>query len=280
MTIRTCSPEDGMLTRQFSVSQSLRDIEPPMTEKAPVSKLSPHTKECRHPLGSARIALLGLENVRLLVVPERPSGASFRVRPKVPGSKRSIAGRVGNKGRRHAPDPAVLVDEMGGDVEAPKGGSAPANTPTPIWMELPAGTGLLFPSEQAHDLTLSCVSSTLPNCEFNSLALDAVPPTTSDLVQNGRGPGAPPSHLVVLDGTWSKAKRLYHENTWLQDLPHFKLPPLQAPSDYSYIRRQPKANCMSTLESIVYALQLLEPQTEGLTSLLDAFKAMVADQEF
>eukprot|EP00850_Spirogloea_muscicola_P022965 SM000321S12198 [mRNA] locus=s321:68952:69812:+ [translate_table: standard] len=167
---------------------------------------------------------------------------------------------------------------MGGAAEAPNGGSAPLDTATPDWMQLPAGAGLLFPSEQAHDLTLPCVSSNCAGHESNSLAMDAVSPTRSDSFQNGRGLEAPPSHLVVLDGTWSKAKRLYHENTWLRDLPHFKLPALNAPSNYSYIRRQPKANCMSTLESIVYALQLLEPQTEGLTSLLDAFKAMVADQ--
>ncbi|KAJ4982051.1 hypothetical protein NE237_032888 [Protea cynaroides] len=32
-------------------------------------------------------------------------------------------------------------------------------------------------------------------------------------------------HLVVLDGTWRKANRMYHENPWLKLLPHLQLDP-------------------------------------------------------
>ncbi|MEO0813398.1 MAG: tRNA-uridine aminocarboxypropyltransferase, partial [Myxococcota bacterium] len=40
-----------------------------------------------------------------------------------------------------------------------------------------------------------------------------------------------PQGLVVLDGTWSQARKLYLRNSWLQELPHVHLKP-SAPSRY------------------------------------------------
>lgn len=84
-------------------------------------------------------------------------------------------------------------------------------------------------------------------------------------------------NLIVLDGTWSKAGRLYNENPWLRVLPHLKLD-LDKLSLYSEVRHQPKAGCLSTIESIVYALKALGDNPEGLDNLLDVFESMVADQ--
>ncbi|KAK3199663.1 hypothetical protein Dsin_023078 [Dipteronia sinensis] len=56
-------------------------------------------------------------------------------------------------------------------------------------------------------------------------------------------------NLIVLDGTWSKAKRMYKENPWLKFLPHLKLN-LDKMSLYSEVRTQPKAGYLSTIESI------------------------------
>lgn len=86
-----------------------------------------------------------------------------------------------------------------------------------------------------------------------------------------------PEQLVVLDGTWRHARSLFRENPWLQQLPRVRLTP-QAPSRYR-IRLQPAAHCVSTLESIVEALQILEPETEGLPGLLDVFDSMVQEQQ-
>lgn len=83
----------------------------------------------------------------------------------------------------------------------------------------------------------------------------------------------PPSHIVVLDGTWPQARRLYRENPWLSELPHVALDP-ERPSRYR-IRREPALHCLSTLESIVAALGVLEPELPGLEGALDAFVAMV-----
>eukprot|EP00268_Persea_americana_P000438 TRINITY_DN10152_c0_g2_i2.p1 TRINITY_DN10152_c0_g2~~TRINITY_DN10152_c0_g2_i2.p1 ORF type:complete len:727 (+),score=163.61 TRINITY_DN10152_c0_g2_i2:117-2297(+) len=84
-------------------------------------------------------------------------------------------------------------------------------------------------------------------------------------------------HLIVLDGTWAKAKRMYHENPWLNLLPHLKLDPREM-SLYSEVRLQPKAGCLSTVESIVYALKALGDDNVGLDDLLDVFESMVVDQ--
>ncbi|OAY81051.1 uncharacterized protein LOC109707696 [Ananas comosus] len=84
-------------------------------------------------------------------------------------------------------------------------------------------------------------------------------------------------HLVVLDGTWAKAKRIYHENPWLKLLPHLKLDPGKE-SLYSEVRHQPKAGCLSTIESIVCALKGLGNDMEGLDELLDVFESMIGDQ--
>lgn len=58
-----------------------------------------------------------------------------------------------------------------------------------------------------------------------------------------RGSTQIPSHLIVLDGTWPKAKRVYKQNPWLQHLPQYHLPPEAIkPSVYGPIRKEPKVS--------------------------------------
>lgn len=90
-------------------------------------------------------------------------------------------------------------------------------------------------------------------------------------------PGERPRHLLVLDGTWRHAYVLRRENPWIQALPHVALTP-PAPSRYR-IRKEPRRECVSTIEAIVLALRALEPDTPGLDGLLRAFDAMVGEQE-
>ncbi|OWM69393.1 hypothetical protein CDL15_Pgr006356 [Punica granatum] len=85
-------------------------------------------------------------------------------------------------------------------------------------------------------------------------------------------------NLIVLDGTWLKARRMYSENPWLRFLPHLKLDP-QVRSLYREVRSQPKAGCLSTLESIVYTLKALgDDCSDDLDNLLEVFGSMVEDQ--
>ncbi|AQK64445.1 DTW domain containing protein [Zea mays] len=89
--------------------------------------------------------------------------------------------------------------------------------------------------------------------------------------------GCQVQHLIVLDGTWAKAQRMYHENPWLQLLPHVKLESDRV-SLYSEVRHEPKAGCLSTIESIVVAMRKLGEDSKGLDDLLDVFESMIADQ--
>lgn len=85
-----------------------------------------------------------------------------------------------------------------------------------------------------------------------------------------------PEQLVVLDGTWHQAKTLLREIPVLRSLPRYQLTPT-SPSRYR-IRREPNNIALSTVEAAVAALQILEPETNGLDELLSAFDTMVEGQ--
>lgn len=75
--------------------------------------------------------------------------------------------------------------------------------------------------------------------------------------------------IVVLDGTWSQAKTLWWRNAWMLKLRRAILVPSK-PSLYRELRREPRRECVSTIESIAGALDALRepPATgEGLRNL-------------
>ncbi len=85
-----------------------------------------------------------------------------------------------------------------------------------------------------------------------------------------------PINLVVVDGTWSQAKTLLRVNRTLAALPRVGFNPSR-PSSYQ-IRRQPAAECVSTIEALAEVLTELEPGQAPFEKLLDPFHAMVARQ--
>lgn len=89
-------------------------------------------------------------------------------------------------------------------------------------------------------------------------------------------PDERPKALVVVDGTWHHARTLYRDIPRLHDLPHFTF--ASTHTSRFAIRRQPQSHCLSTIESIVFALEALEPDTDGLSALLGAFERMVQQQ--
>lgn len=120
---------------------------------------------------------------------------------------------------------------------------APWTDTSAVSAALPAATALLYPGPGARDL------ATLPV-------------------------GERPRHLLILDGTWFHAKKIYDAQPWLQTLPHVSLTTSE-PSRYGSIRREPRADYVATVEAIVHALRILEPHTRGLDGLLRSFSAMV-----
>ncbi len=89
-------------------------------------------------------------------------------------------------------------------------------------------------------------------------------------------PGRRPQALVLIDGTWSHAHCIHRDNLWLQRLPHYQL--AQPGSGRYRIRRAPEPGYLSTIEAIVQALSFLEPDTAGLSGLVDVFDSMIDDQ--
>jgi DTW domain-containing protein YfiP len=94
----------------------------------------------------------------------------------------------------------------------------------------------------------------------------------------GRG-GAPvqPSALegiVVLDGTWSKAKTLWWRNPWLTKLSRLTLRPTK-PSIYGSLRAEPRREYVSTLESVAAALTLCGESADIEVGLSRVFRTLV-----
>lgn len=87
---------------------------------------------------------------------------------------------------------------------------------------------------------------------------------------------APPRTLVVVDGTWTTARKIVARSRLLRALPRVSLRPA-APSAYR-IRREPAAHCLSTVEAIVAALTMLEGDGARFAPLLAAFDRLVTTQ--
>jgi hypothetical protein len=63
--------------------------------------------------------------------------------------------------------------------------------------------------------------------------------------------------LVFLDGSWPQVKSMWWKNPWLTKHQRIVLFP-QKPSHYASLRREPKKECLSTAESIMFALEKME----------------------
>jgi DTW domain-containing protein YfiP len=89
-------------------------------------------------------------------------------------------------------------------------------------------------------------------------------------------PPAGPITLVVVDGTWSHAKKLVRQNPVLAALPRYAFRPT-APSEYR-IRREPDEGFVSTLEALVHVLGVLEGDPARFRAMLAPFRAMIDTQ--
>jgi DTW domain-containing protein YfiP len=80
--------------------------------------------------------------------------------------------------------------------------------------------------------------------------------------------------IVVLDGTWSKAKTLWWRNPWLNKLNRLSLRPA-SPSIYGRLRAEPRREYVSTLESVAAALTLCGEPPEIEAGLSRVFRTLV-----
>ncbi len=84
-----------------------------------------------------------------------------------------------------------------------------------------------------------------------------------------------PTHLILLDGTWRKAKKIFLSSKNLQELLAFTFV-TEEMSDYR-IRKSSIENSFSTLEASSFALKFLEPELDT-SAALASFKQMIEFQ--
>ena len=78
--------------------------------------------------------------------------------------------------------------------------------------------------------------------------------------------------IILLDGTWKKAFKMWQLNTQLRHLPCLHLPE-DLKGNYR-IRKAPNENALSTVEAGFHVLSMMQPEKD-FSPLLDAFEAMV-----
>lgn len=86
-------------------------------------------------------------------------------------------------------------------------------------------------------------------------------------------PTPAPRQLIVLDATWSQARRMYRKISALRGLPLLRLP--DAPMPAARLRESPGPGRVSTIEAIARALRLLEGDSAA-TALEQLFELAVA----
>jgi DTW domain-containing protein len=84
-----------------------------------------------------------------------------------------------------------------------------------------------------------------------------------------------PRRLVLLDGTWRKARKLLYLNDVLRRIPQVTLPVGQA-SRYR-LRKAPGPEALATIEAGARALSIIEPDTD-FQPLLKPFEALIEGQ--
>jgi DTW domain-containing protein len=81
--------------------------------------------------------------------------------------------------------------------------------------------------------------------------------------------------IVLLDGTWSQAKALWWRNAWMLKCQRVILGPKQ-PSRYGKLRREPRRDGLSTIESAAMLLSALEKRPDIAETLHGSFERMLA----
>lgn len=81
--------------------------------------------------------------------------------------------------------------------------------------------------------------------------------------------------VIVLDGTWSQAKALWWRNAWMLKCRRLILNP-ERRSRYGQLRREARADALSTLESAAMLLSRLERQPDLESAPIESFEKLLA----
>ncbi|KAL5697500.1 hypothetical protein ACHQM5_028633 [Ranunculus cassubicifolius] len=236
-----------------------------------------HKQEMKHPLNTARIANLGLKNITIATASDVHLQAKFLIYLLKQGQESSKFSEE--------PDITATMERCGFSVSLMKLKTCQNG------MEKKPDFDLLLDTQIGKDAVFNgFVVKKLHNNQINGKyefqeteEYNIVVPPRSVLLFPTKNSiqvedvDFEVKNLIVLDGTWAKARRMYYENPWLKLLPHLKLD-MSKVSLYKEVRLQPKVGCVSTIESIVAAMKALGDNGEELDNLLDVFESMVVDQ--
>jgi DTW domain-containing protein YfiP len=80
--------------------------------------------------------------------------------------------------------------------------------------------------------------------------------------------------VVILDGNWKQSKTLWWRNSWLLKLKRIILNP-EIPSNWGTLRKQPRPECLSTIESLSLTLKHLGEKSQVSEALNAIFQKHV-----
>lgn len=80
--------------------------------------------------------------------------------------------------------------------------------------------------------------------------------------------------LILLDGNWQQAKALWWRNAWMLKCQRLVLQPPHA-SLYGKLRKEPRAESVSTIEAAAYALAALEHDDALVDKILPPFRLLL-----
>lgn len=126
------------------------------------------------------------------------------------------------------------------------------------WIVLHLGSGIKKP------LKTATARGALILVNKKGEAVEEVNPVTGGLFDG----------IVLLDGTWSQAKTLWWRNAWLLKLRRGILIPSE-PSLYKELRKEPRRECLSTIETAAQTLTLMGESSEVSTSLKNTFSELL-----
>jgi hypothetical protein len=144
------------------------------------------------------------------------------------------------------------------------------------WRSLDAATKKFETVENDPELKKPALWATLYLGTKNQGQTDAMEPGIYYLDKKGL-PKEPPENptiggLILLDGTWAQAKTLWWRNAWLLKSQRIYIVP-KTKSLYGNLRKEPRPECVSTLEAAAETLSFLGVDEKVEATLKDAFKS-------
>jgi DTW domain-containing protein len=82
--------------------------------------------------------------------------------------------------------------------------------------------------------------------------------------------------IILIDGTWSQAKAMWWRNAWFLKLRRIVICPAK-PSRYGNLRREPRREALSTIESAAQALRGLGEAEDVCNYLEESFSRMLRE---